>query len=531
MLAPTTTSNASGTSAPQTGTATTDTTPNIEEASATQQLGPSQATLRAARRSTPPTKANGAFLFGQDITETRARKNDSRSEGFVGYLNMSLPNEKLSEDSVHTKGTDNIKELLETGRGKTVTIGAELKFGTTLDNLAAIWDKWEGLSETDKSKGMLRFLRTEFRNNPSFEAVGNLLELGRLLAENPKTNVELRPGYEIDGAWNGYDQDKFKKAFRLMSSFISKDDNGLGLKNVDLVLQTAAYPVRQQVKEFDVYSGQSAEGKTIAEKQGMFQAHLDSWNPGDEYWDTVGISMFRSDQSHKLYNHDPNLSEVGDLPLQPDGTGDIQNVLWDGALAWAKGKSKKFQVSELTPKAVYANRERFNAKVDEYNSKHPNLPQLPYLREGEVAVSASNPDEVPIEQFFDGVGANDKTPHFKIITTQEHYDAHIVPMANWIANNRGDITSVNVITSNWDSFPGWSALQTGGDSVGGEDNWGLGMTDYQINAFVSAINNGTVPALSAKGKPDPTPSASGATTTAGATGSTGGASQAAPVTA
>lgn len=471
---------------PVTGTTPTTTTPNAGGATGAMEsggtakisdLGPSASTLRKAASAKAPAKASQAVLLGQDITVTRGRAKDARAEGFVGYANMGNPPTELTKDFTHSKGTDNVEELLKSSSGKTASIGLELQGDGVAKSLAETWQQWEKASETEKSKGMLAFLR-KVHGEHGFPAIGNLLELGRLIAENPKTNVELRPGYEFDGTWNNYMRDTYPDAFKLISSFISKDDKGLGLKNVDMVFQTAAYPVRKSVQDYDILNGADTRGMTLEQKQAAVTAHMDRWYPGDKYVDQIGMSMFRSDKSHMLYGQRDKVDEVGD-----GGTGEIETVIWDTVAKYAKDKGKKLQISELTPKGVYANIDRFNAKIDEWNANNPDK-QLRHVTDGEVPVAITSIDAIPMDWFFD-----DSRPEAQIVTKKQHYDSHIKPMAEWIKSNSSNISSVNIITYNWDSYFGWSALQSKyGESVGPEDNWGLGMTDYQIDAFVAATN-------------------------------------------
>ena len=93
---------------------------------------------------------------------------------------------------------------------------------------------------------------------------GEMDELIRILAswERP---IFLRWGYEADGAWNGYDPEAYRLAFRRMANKVK----AAGATNIVMVWQVASY------------CGGSLGGRSFQD-----------WYPGDEYVDWLGMSYF-----------------------------------------------------------------------------------------------------------------------------------------------------------------------------------------------------------------------------------------------
>ncbi|WP_328473281.1 hypothetical protein OHA21_12090 [Actinoplanes sp. NBC_00393] len=87
--------------------------------------------------------------------------------------------------------------------------------------------------------------------------------------------VFLRIGYEFDGAWNAYDPQLYKQAYR----YIARRIDQLRARKIATVWQSAAWPRAEK----EPYAA-TAPG------------HWDRWYPGDEYVDWAGISHFYGEQ-------------------------------------------------------------------------------------------------------------------------------------------------------------------------------------------------------------------------------------------
>ncbi|MEU0554720.1 hypothetical protein [Dactylosporangium sp. NPDC006015] len=84
-------------------------------------------------------------------------------------------------------------------------------------------------------------------------------------------DVFLRIGYEFDGAWNAYDPELYKEAFR----YIARRIDRLGARRIATVWQSAAWPRVEQAPYAPTAAG-----------------HWEQWYPGDEYVDWAGLSHF-----------------------------------------------------------------------------------------------------------------------------------------------------------------------------------------------------------------------------------------------
>ncbi|GAA3442835.1 endo-1,3-beta-xylanase [Planomonospora venezuelensis] len=88
--------------------------------------------------------------------------------------------------------------------------------------------------------------------------------------------VYLRIGYEFDGPWNCYNADFYKKAFRYIKGRI----DALGATRVATVWQSAAWPLNT--------SPDHPEWNYVVTDPN----HLNTWYPGDDVVDWVGLSSF-----------------------------------------------------------------------------------------------------------------------------------------------------------------------------------------------------------------------------------------------
>lgn len=88
--------------------------------------------------------------------------------------------------------------------------------------------------------------------------------------------VFLRIGYEFDGPWNCYNADFYKEAYRYIKGRI----DALGATKVATVWQTAAWPL-------DEHRDHPEWNYIVTDP-----AHFDTWYPGDDVVDWVGLSSF-----------------------------------------------------------------------------------------------------------------------------------------------------------------------------------------------------------------------------------------------
>ncbi|MCK8521755.1 T9SS type A sorting domain-containing protein [Aquimarina sp. D1M17] len=111
---------------------------------------------------------------------------------------------------------------------------------------------------------------------------------------NSPRPIYLRIGYEFDGPWNGYDQNRYKTGYRYIVDYL----NGKGVTNVAYVWQSATW-------------GDNAPNI------------IDGYYPGDDYVDYVGLSFF-------FYSQDFNAENL------------------EYALQFARNKNKPMMVAEAS---------------------------------------------------------------------------------------------------------------------------------------------------------------------------------------
>ena len=129
----------------------------------------------------------------------------------------------------------------------------------------------------------------------------NIDELGRLAKSMSPRNMYLRVGYEFDGAWNHYEPNKYKAAYKYMVDRLRNN----GVTNIKFVWQACTY----------VYNYENRP--------------LMDWYPGDNYVDYVGLSFF-------FYAEGPK-----------DGSNN--SPFLDEALGIARSKNKPVMMAEVSP--------------------------------------------------------------------------------------------------------------------------------------------------------------------------------------
>lgn len=138
----------------------------------------------------------------------------------------------------------------------------------------------------------------------------NILRLAEWIKEQ-KRPVFLRIGYEFDGAWNGYDPDRYVATWRyIVDKFETAEVN-----NYATVWQSATYRQNDWI----------------------------NWYPGNEYVDWFGISYF--EPNHSVIENFLNMARCHHKPIMiaeatPRGF-DLQEV--DGELVWDSWFAPFFQ--------------------------------------------------------------------------------------------------------------------------------------------------------------------------------------------
>ena len=136
---------------------------------------------------------------------------------------------------------------------------------------------------------------------------GNIDDLADLIKASNKP-VFLRIGYEADGPWNGYEPEPFKLAWqRIVDRFRAR-----GADNVAYMWHAAA--------GFDTYNG----------------APVESWYPGDDYVDWIGVSWF-------------GWAETAETPFASRSAAARETVA-----QLAADRGKPLAIAEATPRIYHA---------------------------------------------------------------------------------------------------------------------------------------------------------------------------------
>lgn len=218
--------------------------------------------------------------------------------------------------------------------------------------------------------------------------------------------VFLRIGYEFDGAWNCYKPESYKAAYRYIAKAINKRE----LSNVATVWQSATWPDASIAGEHTALYDHKAPG------------FLDSWYPGDDVVDWVGVSVFYRDLQQWSYT-------------PPDTPDRAQQALLD----FARKHNKPVMISESAPQGY-----RIGGLTHS-------------------VIQENNPKSVTAEQIWEG---------------------WFIPYFDFIYSNSDVIRSVAYINTHWEEqgmwkcAPGISAGQPGCN--GG--NWGD--TRIQANPLI-----------------------------------------------
>ncbi|XVU22953.1 carbohydrate-binding domain-containing protein [Actinoplanes sp. CA-054009] len=131
-------------------------------------------------------------------------------------------------------------------------------------------------------------------------------------------DVFLRIGYEFDGAWNAYDPELYKQAYR----YIARRIDQLGARRIATVWQSAAWP-RVEKEPFAT----TAAG------------HWDRWYPGDDYVDWAGLSHFYGEQFDRYQWGCEKPENIATTPIR------VQQSLLD----FARKHRKPVFISESAP--------------------------------------------------------------------------------------------------------------------------------------------------------------------------------------
>ena len=137
--------------------------------------------------------------------------------------------------------------------------------------------------------------------------------------KNTKRRVFLRIGYEFDGFWNCYHMPFHKEAFRYVKGRI----DALGADNIATVWQSATYPI---------------DGRADYNYNSSHPDHFDTWYPGDDVVDWVGMSMFFFSRS--ILKQVYCIQET----VAPE-------VLYETLIDFARAHKKPVLIAEATPSA------------------------------------------------------------------------------------------------------------------------------------------------------------------------------------
>ena len=455
-----------------------------------------------------PSPKRQAILFGQDSKEAATNQT---GDGSVDYFNAANVEAGITLLDITGFGDTHIASTLESAKGKLVSIGIQFVPGICkvlsdiANDLQLLRDQeiQDGVAESDLTS-TLKFLINVSNNGVGMQksSATSLINFAELLIEegNLGTDIEVRPGYEVDGTWNGHTPEHLKASFRLVSDLLIDEKEGLNLKNIELVYQIAAWPVRQGDKIYDIYNGEVPSSAAV-------KRHLELWDPElasdgtklstKNYYQQVGLSIFRSDSASELWQR----SLAIDNPQDPEGVIDnIRTTIWDTVATYALDNSKTLQISELYPTGVFGNTAHWNTLVTSHQENTANTANV-FTLEGTTkdAVPVLLPfqtSHVAIDDFYDlDAAGSDQTPKTKILKADEVFNTFIVDVGAFLAANSSNISSVNLITYNWETHFGWEIIEEFPGAKLGQANsgaWGNGWQQKWIDAIVSATK-GTAP--------------------------------------
>lgn len=157
-------------------------------------------------------------------------------------------------------------------------------------------------------------------DHPNQVALGNydasLKTMTDYLKSIAPRKVFLRIGYEFDGAWNCYKPETYKASYRYIVQALEAEN----VTNVATVWQSATWPDASIAGDHAHLYDHKAEG------------FLDSWYPGDDVVDWVGVSVFYRDLTQWSY-------------APPDTPARAQQAL----LNYARAHNKPVMISESAP--------------------------------------------------------------------------------------------------------------------------------------------------------------------------------------
>lgn len=222
-----------------------------------------------------PTDGKTMLIIGQDLTSVQGYVNSGQfptPAGITMYTDLySMAG--LNDITNYGAGDIGLQEAMDRYPNSGLSIGfwmREEADGQGEDHPNGLTELVNGLHNDELDK----FADFAMRNNPR--------------------PIYLRIGYEFDGPWNGYDQNRYKAGYRYIVDYL----NGKGVTNVAYVWQSATW-------------GENAPNI------------IDGYYPGDDYVDYVGLSFF-------FYAQDFNAENL------------------EYALQFARNKNKPMMVAEAS---------------------------------------------------------------------------------------------------------------------------------------------------------------------------------------
>ena len=148
-----------------------------------------------------------------------------------------------------------------------------------------------------------------------------------LFLRDSNRRVFLRIGYEFDGPWNCHNVDLYKRAFRYVKGRI----DALEATNIATVWQSASYPI---------------DGNPNFSYDFSNPTHWDTWYPGDDVVDWVGMSTFYFDSSYLKYQFESSCTGVSASP----------ETIYNALLSFSRQHNKPVLISEAAPVAYRTTR-------------------------------------------------------------------------------------------------------------------------------------------------------------------------------
>ena len=233
-------------------------------------------------------------------------------------------------------------------------------------------------------------------------------------AKATRREVFLKIGYEFDGHWNNYEPDSYKAAFR----YIARRIDDLDARKVATVWQSASWGAEIPTKAIGQTEWYEA---ARAQADGQIVDFYDSWYPGDDAVDWMGISRFAAEDATSVG------MPWGCAPATgPDSLVTQPRMMQDAMLDYARNHAKPVMIAESAPQG-------YDLSNDDFGG-NPTVSCV-------FAAGTPKPWETTAE-----------------VTVDDVWDDWFAPTFDYVRENRDVIRSITYINTNWQTQGVWDCV-------------------------------------------------------------------------